>query len=103
MPPGSEQCGRIAGARDDARLHVSAGRDIANLQPEEGAAPELAVDCEVEEDEISYIALKLTPGADRPDLLHLQIWLLTRQFASRQTATPGWSLSPCHPALLRLP
>jgi hypothetical protein len=65
---------------------VSACCDVANLQPDEVAAPELAVDCKIEEDEVSHIAVKFKPGPDRPDLFHFQRRLLTGQLA----AVSGW-------------
>lgn len=74
-----------------ARLYVSAGRHIANLQPDEVAAPELAVDCEVEEDERPHFAFNLEPYPARPDLVHFQRWLLTGQLAGGQTSRPRCS------------
>ena len=44
-------------------------RYVANLQLDQATALELAVDREVEENEVSLIAFKLNPGPDRPDLL----------------------------------
>jgi len=59
---------------------------IANLQPDEVAAPELAIDRKIENDEVSHIAVEFKPGPDRPDLLHFQSWLLTGQLAGIQSA-----------------
>ncbi|MBU2606872.1 MAG: hypothetical protein KKC43_13375 [Alphaproteobacteria bacterium] len=45
-------------------------RYVANLQLDQVTAPELAIDREVEENEVSLIAFKPNPGPDRPDLLY---------------------------------
>ena len=67
---------------------MSASHYIANLQPDEIAAPELAIDREIEEDEVSHIAVKFKSGPDRLDLPHFQRRLLPRQLARIQPAMP---------------
>src|SRR5262247_1247298 len=68
-----------------ARLLLNDGRavadpttdaDIVDLQPHEIAAPEFAVDREVEQGEVADSALHLEPDPDRPHVLRLQRALL---------------------------
>jgi hypothetical protein len=54
-------------------LHcVAMGCDILDFQANHIAAPKFAVDSEIEQRKIAYLALHLQPGADRPDVLGLQ-------------------------------
>ena len=54
----------------------TADADIVDLQPHEIAAPEFAVDREVEQGEVAGSALHLEPDPDRPHVLRLQRALL---------------------------
>src|SRR5262249_33778185 len=71
-----------------ARLLLNDGRavtdptadaDILDLQPHQIAAPEFAVDREVEQGEVAGSALHLEPDPDRPHVLRLQRALLPNQ------------------------
>ena len=64
-----------------ASPHFAARGDIANLQPDEVAAPKLAVDSKIEQGEIANVSVEFEPGTDRPDFLHFQGWLLAGQLA----------------------
>ena len=68
-----------------ARLLLNDGRavtdptadaDVVDLQPHKIAAPEFAVDREVEQSEVAGSALHLEPDPDRPHVLWLQRALL---------------------------
>ena len=58
---------------DDGRAVTdpTADADIVDLQPAEIAAPEFAVDREVEQGEVAGSALHLEPDPDRPHVLGL--------------------------------
>jgi hypothetical protein len=56
-----------------ARAHV------VDFEPNEVAAPELAVNGEIEHRKISFAAFQSEPDPDRPDILRLQRALLTDQ------------------------
>src|ERR1700704_2567685 len=88
-------CGRISGRRRrrsrpaglflDHRppiAHPAAGAHVIDLQRDEIAAAQLAVDREVEQGEIALATLKLKPDPDRPDLLRLE-----RAFLADQATT----------------
>ena len=71
-------CSVISNVHRVASLLLNDGRavtdpatdvDIADLQPHEIAAPELAVDREVEQGEVAGSALHLEPDPDRPHVL----------------------------------
>src|SRR5215472_7821607 len=57
----------------------TADADIVDLQPHEIAAPEFAVDREVEQGEVAGSALHLEPDPDRPHVLRLQRALLSHK------------------------
>src|SRR5439155_19740413 len=61
--------------------HPAAGPYVVDLQADEIAASELAVDREVEQSEISFPALQLKPNADGPDIFRLERALLPDQAA----------------------
>ena len=66
----------IIGIRSRAVADPTADADIVDLQPHEIAAPEFAVDREVEQGEVAGSALHLEPDPDRPHVLRLQRALL---------------------------
>jgi len=55
--------------------------DITYPQFDQIAAPQLAVDCQVEEREVAQVLSQLQADADRPDLLKLQGRLLANELA----------------------
>jgi hypothetical protein len=55
--------------------------DVPNVQIDEIAAPELAVDCEVEHGQVSNLVRILELNPDGPNVLRLQGWLLSNQLA----------------------
>src|SRR5215813_3905574 len=59
----------------------TADADIIDLQPHEIAAPEFAVNCEVEQGEVAGSALDLESDPDRPHVLRLQRALLSNKAA----------------------
>src|SRR6202045_5402660 len=61
--------------------HPAAGAYVVDLQTDEIAASELAVDREVEQSEISFPALQLKPNANGPDIFRLERALLPGQAA----------------------
>lgn len=91
---GKPRLDRSSGLLGDLELHRTAclllndGRavtdpaadaDIVDLQPHEIAAPEFAVDREVEQGEVAGSALYLEPDPDRPHVLRLQRALLPNE------------------------
>jgi hypothetical protein len=65
----------------DSVPHPAAGAYVVDLQADEIAASELAVDREVEQSEISFPALQLKPNANGPDIFRLERALLADQAA----------------------
>ena len=55
--------------------------DISNLQLEQIASPQLAVDTEIEERQFPHSVEDLKPNADSPDLLKFQWRFLTNKFS----------------------
>ena len=62
-------------------MNASALADIADSQSHEIARPELAVDREIEERELTRVLLQLKSDSDRPDLALLERCFLAHQFA----------------------
>ena len=56
----------------------AAGGDIIDLQSDDVAAPELAVDRKVEQREVAFAALQLKPDPNCPDIFRLERALLAR-------------------------
>src|SRR5271170_5578249 len=56
--------------------HLASAAYIVDPEPHEIAAPQLAIDGEIEQGEVASPPLKLEPDADGPDLLGLQRALL---------------------------
>ena len=67
----------------------AADADIIDLQPDEIAAPELAVDREIEQDEVASAALQLKPDPNSPDIFGLRGVLLANQAPFALGAAPG--------------
>jgi hypothetical protein len=61
--------------------HPAAGAYVVDLQADEIAASELAVDRKVEQGEISFLALQLKPNPNCPDIFRLERALLPDQAA----------------------
>jgi hypothetical protein len=61
--------------------HPAAGAYVVDLQADEIAASELAVDRKVEQGEISFPALQLKPNPNGPDIFRLERALLADQAA----------------------
>jgi hypothetical protein len=118
---GARVCSVISNLHRPARLLLNDGRavtdstanaDIVDLQPHEIAAPEFAVDREVEQGEVAGSALHLEPDPDRPHVLRLERALLPIRrplFQGSRRGTDGWLLSsmivfsePTAPSRLRL-
>jgi hypothetical protein len=59
----------------------AAGADIIDLQSDDVAAPELAVDRKVEQREVAFAALQLKPDPNCPDIFRLERALLADQAA----------------------
>ena len=55
-----------------AVTHPAAGANVVDLQADEIAASELAVDRKIEQGEISFPALQLKPNPNGPDIFRLQ-------------------------------
>lgn len=53
-------------------LHFAAGCDVLDPERDQVATSQFAVDGEIEQREVSHATAEFKPGADRPDLLHLQ-------------------------------
>jgi hypothetical protein len=78
--------------------YLVAVRDVPNVQINKIAAPELAVDSEVEHRQVSNLMRILELNPDSPDVLRLQGWFLTNQLAF----VPGFPvMSRFHDRLLR--
>ena len=69
-----------------AIAHPATGAHVVDLQRDEIAAAQLAVDREVEQGEVALSPLKLKPDPDRPDLLRLERAFL----ANQATLVPGF-------------
>jgi hypothetical protein len=85
------------------------GTHIIDLQPHEVAAPQLAVDGEIEQSEVASSSFKLEPDADCPNFFRFQRTLLANEPAlvprTFRKANEGWdrgvhgaSLIPTAPA-----
>jgi hypothetical protein len=61
---------------------------VADLEPNEVTAPQLAVEGQIEQSEIASTLFELRPDADRPDLLWLQRALL----ADKAALVPGGAM-----------
>jgi len=59
--------------------HPAAGPYVIDLQADEIAASELAIDCKVEQGEISFPALQLKPKPNGPHIFRLERALLADQ------------------------
>jgi hypothetical protein len=55
---------------------IPAGRNVLDPKCDDIAAPQLAVDCQIEYGEVSRASVHLQSGTDRPDMLWPQWWLL---------------------------
>jgi hypothetical protein len=69
--------------------HPAAGAYVVDLQADEIATSELAVDREVEQGKISFAALQLKPNPNGPDIFRLERALL----ADQATLVPGTPLA----------
>ena len=56
-----------------AVLHSVSDANVAHPEPHEVAAPQLAVDGEIEQSEVASALFKLEPDANCPDLLWFQV------------------------------
>jgi hypothetical protein len=61
---------------------------VADLEPNEVTAPQLAVEGQIEQSEVASTLFELKPDADRPDLLWLQRALL----ADKAALVPGGAM-----------
>jgi len=85
---------------DGACRHLVAMTDIPDLERDEIAAAQLAVDAQVEEREFAHPALHLEADAQRPDVLELERCLLPDDpplfQGSREVAVPAVPMMVSH-------